>query len=164
MAEKRVQKRRMGRPPKFEGPKRPVTVTLPERTLQELAAVDSDRARAIVRVARQATAGSGQMTRPVETLAVGPRTALILVRPSRVLKRIPWLRLVEVAPDRFLMAVDSGTTIEKFELQIRDLLDELPAGEEYERGVLTALHKVMSSSRRDRSMFKAEILLVHGGR
>ena len=39
-----------GRPPKFDEPRRPVTVTLPKRTLSALAALDADRARAIVKL------------------------------------------------------------------------------------------------------------------
>ena len=43
----RVEKHPGGRPAKFAEPSRPVTVTLPERVLQLLAAVDADRAKAI---------------------------------------------------------------------------------------------------------------------
>ena len=44
-----VKAKRTGRPAKFAEPSRPVTVTLPERILDLLAAVDSDRAQAIVK-------------------------------------------------------------------------------------------------------------------
>ena len=44
-----AKKNRTGRPAKFAEPSRPVTVTLPERILDLLAAVDSDRAQAIVK-------------------------------------------------------------------------------------------------------------------
>jgi hypothetical protein len=49
-----LAKTKIGRRPKFRGPRRPVTVTLPERTLATLAAIDADRARAIVKVTETA--------------------------------------------------------------------------------------------------------------
>ena len=156
--------RKRGRPPKFAGKRRPVTVTLPDNTLQQLTALDADRARAIVQAVALATATRGGDRELVETRAVTPDAAIIVVPPSRVLREAPWLHLVEVAPGRFLMAVDASITTEKFELYIQDQLDELPENESYERGVLRALHKVVSGSRRRKSVSRAEILLVHAAR
>ena len=49
---------RRGRPRKFSGPSRPVTLTLPVATIEALAAVDSDLSRAIVRVVQAKVRGA----------------------------------------------------------------------------------------------------------
>lgn len=112
-----------GRSPKSDEARRPVTVTLPERTLQQLAAIDPDRARAIVKLADMATGGGNGPMKPVEVVKIAPDRAIILVGPSRALKRIRGLRLVEVAPARFLLTVPSGTPVESFEISLMDLIE-----------------------------------------
>src|SRR5262245_25135497 len=98
-----------GRPPKFAGPRRPVTVTLPESTLGRLAAIDKDRARAIVKITDAAMPDDRNPRRQIELVEVAPGLGIIIVGPSRLLQRIEWLRLVEVAPMRFLLAIPPGT-------------------------------------------------------
>lgn len=151
---------KLGRPPKFVEPRRPVTVTLPDRTLQQLAALDKDRARAIVKAVDHATAQDGSAAGAVEARPVAPGAAVILVPACHNLQAIPWLRMVEVAPGRCLMAVETGKTIEQLEVAIRDGLEDLPPSETYEREVLSAVLKVLSGSRRQKRVTKAEILMV----
>ena len=70
-----------GRPPKFREARRPVTVTLPERVLKTLEAVNPDRALAIVKCV-DAVAGKGEhAAKPVELVEVLPGKALIVVGP-----------------------------------------------------------------------------------
>jgi hypothetical protein len=156
--QKKLVDARKGRPPKFEGPRKPITVTLPERTLRQLDTIGPDRARAIVRVVEQVAGDNVQRPDLVEKVAIGQGAAIILVPENRPLRSIPWLRLVRVAPNRFLMAVTSGTTIEEFELQIQDLISELAPGDQGERELLEELLHVVSGSRKRR--VKAEILFV----
>src|SRR5437879_3945486 len=85
-----------GRPPKFDEPRRPVTVTLPERTLARLAAVDDDRATAIVKLVDSALPRSNGRS-PIDVVEVAPGAAIILVGPSRSLRKIPWLKLAELS-------------------------------------------------------------------
>lgn len=148
-----------GRPPKFPEPSRPVTVTLPERTLRRLAAVDEDRARAIVKVT-DAVAGGAGAAKPVEIVEVEAGTAIILVGASRSLRRIPFLRPVEVAPARYLLTVPSGTPVESLEVAILDVIEGLPPADEDERALLQELREQIRGFRRGQQMSKAEVLFV----
>jgi hypothetical protein len=148
-----------GRPPKFPELRRPVTVTLPERILQKLEVVNRDRSRAIVKCV-EAVAGEGDRPlKSVELIEVAPGKALIVMRPSKSLSQIKWLRLVEIAPARYLLALPSGTHVEVLEVAIHDLLDDLDPGSD-ERTLLTELQKIIGYQRRRRSLSKAELLFV----
>ncbi len=165
MAVKAIQKKRDsagrgGRPPKFDEPRRVVTVTLPERTLRELGAVEPDLARAIVKVTESAVT-RGPTRRPlVELVKVGRGVSIILVAPSRSLQKIPWLRLIEVTPARFLLTIAPGTSVDSLEIEILDLLEGLSKDDHHERAILTALRERMRSLRQGRSIWKAEILFI----
>jgi hypothetical protein len=149
-----------GRPKKFSENSRPVTVTLPERTLALLAAVSPDRAKAIVKVTDRVL-GEGGSSRPsVELVEVAPGKAAILVAHSRHLESIPWLRLVEVAPARHLLSLVSGTPVEKLEVALGDLLEALPEAEPKERELLEALRSSIRAPRRSQKIVKEEILFV----
>lgn len=154
------KRRSSGRPPKFEEARRPITVTLPERTLQELALIHADRARAIVK-ATTAVLGVKAGKRPlVEVVEAYPGQALIIIGPSKRLKEIGFLRLVEIAPSRFLLVLSGGTAIESLELAVGDLLEHLASEDTHERELLTELQKVMRHRRRQQGVTKAEILLI----
>jgi hypothetical protein len=149
-----------GRPPKFEEARRPITVTLPERVLQQLAALHADRARAIVKATTLAI-GFEKEERPlVDVVEVRPREALIIVGPSKRLQEVEWLRLVEIAPARHLLVIPSGTAIEQLEVAVDDLIDRLLPTEKYERELLTELYRILRQRRRQQDVSKAEILLV----
>jgi hypothetical protein len=153
-----------GRPPKFREPRRPVTVTLPERTLRLLAAVDKDRARAVVKVTDAALASTDTAEKKlVDVVEVMPGVGIILVGVSRCLRQIPWLRLVEVAPARFLLSMPSGTPVELLEIALEDLREAVPRADGSERAILDRLHALMRTLRRGRSVSKAEILFVDTG-
>ncbi|HSD10439.1 MAG TPA: hypothetical protein VLF14_05625, partial [Candidatus Binatia bacterium] len=64
--------RRGGRPPKFDEPRRPVTITLPERTLRRLTAVDEDLATAIVKLGDSTVSREEQTAKLVEVVEVAP--------------------------------------------------------------------------------------------
>jgi len=151
-----------GRPPKFHEPRRPITVTIPDRTLAELDRIDSDRARAIVKAveAIRYSAEENRCLPPVEIVEVCPGQALIVIGPSQELKKIPWLRLIEIAPMRYLLSVPTGTAVEALELAIRELVDKLSPGEDYERSLLSGIGIQISSVKRDQKLSKAEILFV----
>jgi hypothetical protein len=154
------QKKTTGRPPKFQEERRPITVTLPERTLKKLAVIADDRARAIVQAVDNIIADENAQTEPVELIEVYPGQALIVIGPSKTLKKIPWLQLVEITPARYLLSVPSGTPIESLELTLLDLLDHLPASESYERSLLTAIREKLNTVRQEQRISKAEILFV----
>jgi hypothetical protein len=148
-----------GRPPKFDEPRRPVTLTLPERTLARLAAINADRATAIVKLVDSVLpAANGH--RLVDVVEVAPGAAIILVAPSRYLRRIPWLRLAELSPGRHLVTILPGTPIDSLEVAILDLLESLPASENYERKILDELRNLIGAGRREQKITKYEMLYV----
>ena len=149
-----------GRPPKFDEPSRPITVTLPERVLHLLASVNPDRAKAITKLADVALGEAGASRKPVELVKIASGKSIILVGYSSYLATIPWLRLVEVAPARHLLSLLPGTPIEKLEVAIGDLLEVVPREEKVERELLEALRLNVRSPRRDQKMTKEEILFV----
>lgn len=156
----RGRKHAGGRPPKFDEPRRPVTITLPERTLAQLASIDDDRATAIVKLTDAALARSTKGHRAVDVVEVAPGAAVILVGPCRSLRKIPWLKLAELSPGRHLLTVVPGTPIESLEIAILDLLEDLPVGEKYERNVLSELKELIGSMRREQNVHKFEMLYV----
>jgi hypothetical protein len=151
--------RKRGRPHKFEEACRPVTVTLPESTLARLAALDSDRARAIVK-AVAATSPREEPPPLPEIVEVGPGVSVILVGPIRSLKRIEWLRLMQVAPARYLLMIPSGTSIDSLELAVIDLLENVEADDVGERSALQRLRDLIGTLRRKSELSKAELLLI----
>lgn len=151
---------RGGRPPKFSEPRRPITVTLPERTLRRLEEVDRDRARAIVRLADHECLLRNTSSAEVEVAEVAPGSGIILVGPLRSLRRIGLLRLVEVAPGRYLLTVPSGTAVESLEMELMDLMESLPEAEEAERPGLERLRQILNHQRKKRTMSKREFLLI----
>lgn len=150
--------RASGRPPKFDEPRRPVTVTLPERVLRHLAAVDSDRAQAIVNVTEAALDRNRTGPRQVELIDVAPGKAVIVVGPCASLRRIPWLQLVAIAPGRNLLIIPSGTAVDSLEVAVFDLLEHLPVADEAERPLLLELREQLGILRRDGRISKAEII------
>lgn len=150
---------RSGRPPKFAEPRRPVTVTLPERTLRQLESIDADRALAIVR-ATEALVGQGRsVSQGVELVEISPGRSMIFVGPCPSLERIPWLQLVETAPGRNMLMIPSGTAVDSLEVEILDLLEKGPAVGTDERSLLEELRGQLGSLRRSRRISKAEIIV-----
>jgi hypothetical protein len=155
--------RKRGRPPKFQQRGRPITVTLPDTTLSRLAAIDPDRARAIVKAtdaAVQTDLGSAKLPELVE---VSSGVSVILVGPSAALRKIEWLRLMEIAPSRFLLVIPTGTSIDSLELAVIDLLDNLATSDDWERAVLRRLRELIARLRRGSEVSKAELLLISKG-
>jgi hypothetical protein len=149
-----------GRPPKFNEASRPVTVTLPERVLRLLAQVSPDRAKAITKLVDRELGVAGSGPSPVDLVEVAPGKAVILVAHSSYLENIPWLRLVEVAPGRHLLSLAPGTSIEKLEVAIGDLLEAVPESDADQRDLLEALRKTIRTPRRNQKLVKEEILFV----
>ena len=149
-----------GRRPKFNEPRKPVTMTLPERTLGQLATIDPDRARAIVKLAEYQAGGSGEFPAAVEVVNVAPGLGIILVGPLRSLRQFESLRLVEVAPGRSLLTIPTGTAIESLEMELVDRLESLPREYEAERPFLDKLRVILGHQRRQKAVSKRELLLI----
>ena len=148
-----------GRPPKFQEPRHPITVTLPESTLAQLAAINSDRSRAIVKAATAALPVDPKR-KPVELVEVLPGLSVILIGTSRYIRKIKWLRLVEVAPLRFLLTIPTGTAVDSLELALLDLLQNLKPYEDREGLILEGLRDLIRRLRVDGKLSKGELLFV----
>ena len=149
-----------GRPPKFAEPSRPITITLPESTLQGLQRIDPDRGHAIVKLTQEALRHDSPTQPQVEIVEMAPNTGLIVVRPSKYLHKIAFLHLVEVCPTRFLMALDKGNDYRALELAVRDLMDDVPSEEEQEKELLHQLLEHVKKLRQSERVSMAEVLLV----
>lgn len=148
-----------GRPPKFTESSRPVTVTLPDRVLELMEKMDSDRAKAIVKCV-EAAAVLAQRRPAVDLIEVFPGKALIVIGHCRSIESIDWLRRVELAPGRFLLVLPPGMPPERLEVELGDVIADLSQNRESERPLLEALQKLMIQQRREQRVSKAELLVV----
>lgn len=149
-----------GRPPKFDEPRRAVTVTLPERTLDQLQAIDDDRAKAIVKAAGVLTGADTEDAAHCEVVEMAPGVGLLVVPPSRTLRSIPWLRMIEIAPARYLLTILPETSVEKVELSLMDLAETARQTAPQEVPLLEELRQHIGGLRRRERISKAEILFV----
>lgn len=139
-------------------------MTLPERVLEQLAAIDSDRARAVVKVTEAVAGANRKRFKPIELVAMAPGKSLIVVGPSQALKKIPWLNLIEITPARYLLTIPPGTAIESLEVSLHDLLrDPDITQNEPEKDILHELMNLIGHQRRTKRMSKAEIVVVNSG-
>lgn len=151
-----------GRPPKFREPRHPVTMTLPERILDLLAEIDPDRTRAVVKVTEAVAGIRKGRFKPVDLVEMAPGGSLIVIGPSKALKRIPWLKLIEIAPARYLLTLPSGTPVEALEVALRDLSSNPGLQkDERENAVLLELLNLIGHQRRNLRLSKAEILIIN---
>lgn len=150
--------RSSGRPPKFNEPRRPITVTLPDRILRQLDALDSDRAQAIVKVTEAVVGRDQSNPKNVELVEVAPGKALLIVGPCASLRRIEWLQLVETAPGRNMLIIPSGTGVDSLEVAILDLLEHALPIDADERSLLVELRNQLGSLRREQRISKGEII------
>lgn len=149
-----------GRPPKFDQPSRPITVTLPDSTLKALQEIHPDRGRAIVRLATDAMS-RGHTSRPlVEVVDVAAKTGVLIIGPCEPLRNISFLHLVEVAPGRFLLALAPGNDFKNLELAVHDVLEDLPQDDSRNRELIQLLLANIRSLRKAEKVSMAEILLV----
>lgn len=156
-----AKKNSPGRPPKFREPRHPVTMTLPERVLDQLAEIDLDRACAVVKVTESIMGTVRRRFKPVELIEMAPGKSLIVVGPNTALRQIPWLKLIEIAPARYLLTIPSGTPIEALEVALRDLSSDPEMLEnDHETTVLNELLNLVGHQRRAQRLSKAEVLII----
>jgi hypothetical protein len=150
-----------GRPRKFDEPSSPVTVTLPARILQQLKKIDRDRGKAIVKCVDEIAVKSFGDEKRVEIVKVSENSGLIVIGRCRCLESISWLRLVEIAPARFMLSIAPGTSVTSLEVAIMDLIEHNAADDDYEKGLLEELRQCISHHRRQEIVTKGEILFVN---
>lgn len=158
---RRDKKNSGGRPPKFDEPSRPVTLTLPESTLEGLRQIDTDRGQAIVKLTQQALRQDETALPQVEIMEMAANIGLLIIGPSAALRRIPFLHMVEVAPARFLMALDPGNDFKNLEIAIHDVLEDVPEDDVRERELIAQLLEHIRKVRKSSRVRMAEILFVN---
>ena len=158
MISTKIRKAAGGRPPKFKETRHPITVTLPDRILKSLERIGPDRALALVKCVETVIGAQGEVN-PVELIEVLPGKALIVVSSRKALSQIEWLRLVEIAPARYLLVFPTGKPIECLEVELKDLGESL-AVEDDEHRLIEQLQKVLVQQRRQKTLTKGELLVV----
>lgn len=150
----------LGRPRKFSGPSRVVTVTLPETTLRDLGTIDSDRALAIVEATRLGLASAGvDEMRSAELVPVGDRSAVITVPYSRVLARIRGVTLVRMRPGRYLVTLDPAVTLAEIEIALLDSI-ESPDSSGEDRDLLAQFLEQLRVLRRTERTKTRQVIIV----
>lgn len=155
-----MRKRTAGRPSKFSEPSRPITVTLPERVLTKLQQLHRDRGLAIARAVDTLVPDADRQRPPVEIVPICDGQGLIVLEYSRILSQMPGVQLVEISPQRYLISMEPGGSVDSFELALLDRIDHLSLDDAAEISLLQDLRQVLMGIRRKQGMKKAEILLV----
>ena len=153
---------RRGRPRKFGGPSRAVTLTLPEEIIEALSGVDADLSRAVVRIAQPALARKPHP--PAELASFGGR-AVIVVNPSRTLERRTGVLLIPLSDGRALISFDEAMSAARLELRIQDVLEDRRLPEE-DRRVMTAIADILKTARRSPTIAlrQRSVILLESGR
>ncbi len=149
-----------GRPPKYNEPSRPVTVTLPESALQRLQRIDPDRGQAIVKLTESLFRTDKMSDERISVTQMADGVGLIIVGPSNTLRSIPFVRLVEVAPLRYLIALDRTKSFGDLEIALQDVLEDFPKKEIEEKEMIAELHQRIRQLRKGEHISMAEIVLV----
>jgi hypothetical protein len=139
-----------GRPRKYGRPSHAVTVTLPEDVLARLRAKDADLGRAIVTLVERRGTTRSRNGRPAEVAAYGNH-AVIIVNPTRALKRLPGVQLVPAGNGRALISLEHPNSIPRLELDVRDAAgaSDISKGE---RETLEAVADILHDARHSRGV------------
>lgn len=149
-----------GRPRKFRGPSRVVTLTLPDRTIEQLSDIDGDRAKAIVKAAQFATSGARDDDTRVDLVEVSAGVALIIVPYCRYLHESPDISLAQIVPGRFLIMLPEGTPLSTVEIAVGDQLALMDQSDTRDREVLQQLLTHLRAARRANRANMASVVLV----
>ena len=136
---------RRGRPRKYGRPATAVTVTLPDDVLARLSSIHADVGSAIVNLVERRSPARLPSILPAEVSRYGNR-AVIVVAPSRALRRLTGVQLVPVGDGRALISLSPSTSISSLELQVRDAIERLKATDPDRHG-LQLLADILRRSR-----------------
>ena len=137
-------RRGRGRPRKFAGPSRAVTLTLPESVLSALASVHKDISKAVVQLTERRRP---EGRHPLAELAVFGRSAVITVRPTPSLERRADVQLVPLPDGRALISFAQAKTIAELELTLNDALEEASLPDD-DRELFEAIVRILKDARR----------------
>jgi len=139
---------------------RVVTLKLPEKTVQLLETFNQDLTRAIADLTDSAVQRAFPKGSSYEVVRVAPHTSVLIVGSNTLLSRIPWIKLVEIAPGRNLIAIPSGTSLESLEIAILELIEGIASTDETEKSLLKEFCKYVGRLRRYNRISRAEIMIV----
>lgn len=145
-------RRRRGRPRKFDGPSRAVTLTLPETVITSLSEVDPDLSRAVVSLTKRGRRSNGQ---PPAALAVFGNRAVITIRPTKSLEKRTGVNLVPLSDGRALISFHQPKSIAELELLIYDALEDRSLSAE-DRRVFEGIGTILRDARRS-----SDVSLLH---
>lgn len=143
-------------------PSRAITLTLPERVIEALGAVDADLSRAVVRLAQPELA---KRPHPPAELATFGRRSVIVVHPTRTLDRQPGVSLVHLPDGRALISFDRSMKIAELELMLSDAVEGDGLSKD-DRRVFEAIASILRAARRSQTIRLAQrsIVVVETGR
>lgn len=126
-------------------------MTLPEDVIAILRARDGDLAKAVVELVHKSIEGSVQPSpsQTVRLVAVAPRRFLITVDATTV-RHLPGCELVPFGSDTAFLALESGRGLADLTLAVEDRLEE-PRIDERERTALASIRAALREWRRDPS-------------
>lgn len=153
-------RRGRGRPRKFAGPTRAVTITLPESVLSTLSSVHKDISRAIV----QLTERRLRHKHPLAELVTFGRHAVITVRPTPTLEKRADVQLVPLPDGRALISFAQAQTIAELELTLNDALED-PSLAPDDRELFEAIVRILKEARRSRTVLvqRRNIIVLESG-
>lgn len=145
---------------KSDDQKRVITLALPEKILHVLETFNQDMAQAIMKVTNIATQKTFPNGSSFEIVKVAPHKSVFIVGSDTLLSKIEWLKLVEIAPGRNLIAIPVGTSLESLEVAILELIESMPSDKSIERSLLVEFRKYVGKLRRYNKISRAEIMII----
>ncbi len=150
----------LGRKPKFQEPSSSITITLPDRILQQLTRVDTDRAKGIVKCVENTLATRRENS--IHVLKFSDKEGVLTVGPCQILNKIPQLKLIEISPLHYILSKPVGMPIEMIEIALIDLMENISDDQCEEKKMLLNIRNYLKKYREKDSLQTREIILVHG--
>lgn len=149
----------LGRKPKFQEPSSSITITLPDRILQQLHLIDTDRAKGIVKCVENTL--TSHNTSRVKVLKISDKEGILTVGPCTILNNIPHIKLIEIAPFRYIISKPAGTPIETIEIALIDMIEQTNGDQQEERDMLIKIRNYIKKHRENDSLQTREIMLLN---
>lgn len=149
----------LGRKPKFQEPSSSITITLPDRILQQLNMIDTDRAKGIVKCVENTL--STDNDNKLKILKISESEGLLTIGPCNILKNIPYLKLIEISPLHYIISKPVGTTFEMIEIAIIDLIEKVGDDQAEEKEILVNIRNHLKSHREKDTLQTREIILLN---
>ena len=149
----------LGRKPKFQEPSSSITITLPDRILQQLSMVDADRAKGIVKCVENTLAENKKSN--VSVLKISEKEGLLTVGPCSLLNTIPHIKLIEISPLHYIISKPVGIPIETIEIGLIDMIEKISQEQHEEKEMLMKIRTYLKTHRESDSLQTREIILLN---